>query len=117
MAYDKEDDVFFVSGGGPNIDDNNGIPKTTVWKFKNPEKFNLTGTSHMKKIRAGHGCGIFRSKKHNGRPLLVTAGSGWLPSHVTGLPGTGHKDCEYFDYTKDGSSWQLCSKSNSSLLY
>ena len=101
MAYDKEDDVFFVSGGAP-YPENNGIAKTTVWKFKNPEKFNLTGTSHMKKIRAGHGCGIFRSKKHNGRPLLVVS---------------GNKDCEYFDYTKDGSSWQLCSKSNSSLLY
>ena len=76
LAYDKDGDVFFVTGGWDgNIIKTVGRDfKTTAWKFNNPEKFILNGTSQMKKTRSGHACGIFRSHTHNGRPLLVVAG-------------------------------------------
>ena len=46
---------------------------------------------------------------HNGRPLLVVAGSmkGSAPD------GGGGNNCEFYDYTRQGSQWELCSKSNS----
>ena len=49
---------------------------------------------------------------HNGRPLLVVAGSmkGSAPD------GGGGNNCEFYDYTRQGSQWELCSKSNSSYL-
>ena len=98
MAYDKEDDVLFVTGGYYYT------AKSTVWKFNDPEKFLLNGTTQMKKTRYYHACGIVRSDKHNGRPLLVVAGS-------NGGPGT--KTCEFYDYTKANSQWQPCSESKS----
>ena len=58
----------------------------------------------MKKTRSYHACGIVRSDKHNGRPLLVAAASN---------DGAGFQTCEFYDYTKQNSKWQLCSKSNS----
>ena len=72
--------------------------------------FTLKGTSQMIKSRRYHGCGILRrSDKHNGRPLLVVAGSmkGSAPD------GGGGNNCEFYDYTRQGSQWELCSKSNS----
>ena len=123
LAYDKYDDVFFVTGGfynHPTSCKPNTGPKTTVWKFSDPKRFILTGTSWMKEMRFNHGCSIFRSNKHNGRPLLVVAGcqhngllgyGGWRNEY-----GKGHKTCEFYDYTLPGSQWQLCSKSNRLLL-
>ena len=105
LAYDKDDDVFFVTGG---FTSNSGSSiKNTAWNFNDKEKFTLNGTTTMKETRGYHGCGIFRSKKHNERPLLVTAGS---------LGETGSNTCEFYDYTKHGSKWQLCSKFISSFL-
>ena len=101
LAYDKDDDVFFVTGGYYSG------AKNTAWKFNDKEKFTLNGTTTMKETRRFHGCGIFKSKKHNERPLLVTAGS-------YSVPGTN--TCEFYDYTKHGSKWQLCSKFISSFL-
>ena len=103
IAHDKENDIFFVTGGTTDF-----IAKDTVWKFKGKEKFTLNGTSRMKTSRRFHGCRIFRSKKHNGRRVLVTAGSF--------TSGTGTRTCEFYDYTKAKSQWQLCSKSNSVFL-
>ena len=103
MAYDKEYDVFFVTGG---VDSSYNY-KSTVWKFNDPEKFVLTGTTQMKKTRYRHACGIVRSEEHKRRPLLVTAGG-----YGTGPSST----CEFHDYTKANSQWQLCSKSNSLFL-
>jgi len=97
LAYDKEDDVFFVTGGRYNL-----AYRKTVWRFKGNEKFVLNGTNQMKKGRAYHGCAIFRSNKHNGRPLLVIAGGNGLDDAAN--------TCEYFDYTKHDSQWQLCSQ-------
>ena len=58
----------------------------------------------MNHKRRHHACGILRSEKHNGRPLLVVAGSNTEP---------GRQSCEFYDYTKANSQWQLCSKSSS----
>ena len=65
----------------------------------------------MKESRYEHGCGIFRSKMHNERPLLVAAGS-----MISDISDNGYKNCEFYDYTKHGSKWQLCSKFISSFL-
>ena len=99
LAYDKENEVFFVTGG--NYD------KKIAWKFKDKEKFTLIETTRMKHDRVFHGCGIVKSTKHSGRPLLVVARSS---------SGTGRNNCEFYDYTKHGSKWQLCSKFISSFL-
>ena len=119
LAYDKYDDVFFVTGGfynHPTSCKPNTGPKTTVWKFSDPKRFILTGTSWMKEMRFNHGCAIFRSNKHSGRPLLVVAGCQHAGLRHFHTYGNGHRTCEFYDYTLPGSQWQLCSKSNSLLL-
>ena len=101
LAYDEEDDVFFVTGGSNSA----GSHSTTAWKFKDPLKFTLNSTTQMNKARYNHACGIY---KHNGTKLLVVA--------------CGHKPkpqphtCEFYDLTKADSQWKLCSKSNSLFL-
>ena len=67
----------------------------------------LSGTTQMNHRRRYHACGIMRSEKHNGRPLLVAAASN---------DGTGAQNCEFYDYTKANSQWQLYSKFKSSFL-
>ena len=94
LAYDKEEDVFFVTGGYYS-----GY-KSTVWKFKDKENFILIETTQMKNTRSSHACSIVRSEKHDRRPLLVNAGG----------HGTGHETCEFYDFTKADSQWTLCSK-------
>ena len=96
LAYDKEDDVFFVTGGYKSG------AKSTVWKFKDPLKFILNGTTQMNKARYEHACGIY---KHNGTKLLIVAGG-----------YGGGSECEFYDYTKADSQWQLCSKIDSLFL-
>ena len=108
MAYDKENDVFFVTGG--RIHKDYGA-QSTVWKFNDPEKFVLTGTSQMLNTRWRHACGIFRSDTHNKRPLLVAAGD-----YDDGDSWYMTSSCEFYDYTKANSRWQLCSKSKQFIL-
>ena len=98
VAYDKEEDVFFVTGGR----DSNF--KSTVWKFKGKENFIPIETTQMKNTRVSHACSIVRSEKHDKRPLLVIAGNNG--------GGNGSKTCEFYDFTKADSQWTLCSKSN-----
>ena len=50
----------------------------------------------MTNDRRGHGCGIFQSSQHGGRPILVIAGD---------------STSEYWDFTVPDSKWQLRSKS------
>ena len=45
-----------------------------------------------------HGCGIFHSKQHSDRPVLVVTGGG------------GSQYTEYWDFTATGSEWQRSSK-------
>ena len=105
IAYYKEEDVIFVTGGGQ-----------TVWKLKDKEKFTLLGTSRMIQHRYGHGCGIFRSNLHEGRPLLVAAG-GYASVWGNGGKETGKGTCEFFDFTEPNSQWQLCGKYDRSFHY
>ena len=100
LAYDKEEDVFFITWGY-----NSGY-KNTAWKFKDKDNFILIDTTQMKNTRRSHACAIVRSKKHDGRPLLVNAG---------GFPD-GAENCEFYDFTKADSQWTLCSKSKFSFL-
>ena len=47
--------------------------------------------------REEHACTIFNSMLHDGRPILLVAGSNGV---------LGANKAEFFDYTKEGSSWQ-----------
>lgn len=102
IAQYKEDDAFFITGGR----NANAADTSTVWQYEGTDNFSLKRTSTMKKTRAYHACSIFSSDQHGGRPLLVAAGS-------SSSPGTaGSNNCEYWDFNKPDSQWQLCSKSN-----
>merc|ERR1712228_58124 len=48
--------------------------------------------------RSEHGCGVFNSKMHGGRPVIAVAGS---------LGANGYKNSEYWDINLPGSKWQL----------
>ena len=44
-----------------------------------------------------HGCTLFRSSAHYGRPVIIAAGS-WR--------GSGINTAEIWDFSQDGTSWQ-----------
>lgn len=71
-----------------------------VWSFNNHVEFTLTNKPSMKHKRQKHACGIVHSIQHQGRPLLVVAGS----------DGRDGDSSEYWDFTLPGAQWQLCSK-------
>ena len=48
--------------------------------------------------RYNHGCGIYHSSVHLGRPVIVTAGGG---------DGLAMQSSEIWDFTVPGSQWQL----------
>ena len=52
----------------------------------------------MNNGRDYHGCGIYHSGVHSGRPVIVTAGS---------FDGVGKKSSEIWDFTVPGSQWQF----------
>ena len=54
--------------------------------------------------RIYHACTTFSSALHDGRPIIIVAGS-WY--------GSGSKTAEILDFTKEGTSWQ---KSNLILI-
>ena len=54
----------------------------------------------MTNDRRRHGCGIFHSSQHGGRPILVIAGGFRSPT-----------TSEYLDFTVPDSKWQQSSKS------
>ena len=62
----------------------------------------------MKKSRSFHACGIFNSEEHEGRPLIVVAGS---------FNGSADRTSEYWDFTLSDSEWELCSKFFVCLLF
>ena len=51
----------------------------------------------MNHTRENHGCGIYHSSVHSGRPVIVTAGS-----YTDGVA----KSSEIWDFTVPGSQWQ-----------
>ena len=60
--------------------------------YNEPEKL-----KSMIYSRRYHACTIFNSILHEGRPILLSAGS-WT--------GSGENTAEIFDFKKEGSSWQ-----------
>ena len=58
----------------------------------------------MVHARNMHACSTFSSALHDGRPIIIVAGS-WT--------GSGPKTAEILDFTKEGTSWQ---KSNLILI-
>ena len=70
----------------------------TVWLFDANNNFKITIGPPMNYERSYHGCGIFHSSFHSGRPLIVTAGGG---------PNDGAQSSEIWDFTVPGSQWQL----------
>ena len=99
------EDKIFSTGGR---DENAGDATSNVWQFNPANNFAKADGPEMNKTRFNHGCGIVHSIHHGSRPLLVVAGS---------YQGTGAKNSEYWDFTLDGSTWQLCSKSCSFFSY
>jgi len=87
-----------ISTGGR---DGNGDENSIVWLFNNHEEFTMTNLPSMIYKRYGHACGIVHSSLHNGRPLLVVAGSN---------QGDGRDKSEFWDFTVPGSQWQSCSE-------
>ena len=51
----------------------------------------------MKHARVGFACGVFTSKLHSNRPIMVAAGS-WF--------GSGKKTGEFWDFTNPEATWQ-----------
>ena len=94
-----QDDAFFITGGYKEFSQ----PTSTVWYFEGKDNFSVKRMSTMKKTRVAHGCSIFSSDQHGGRPVLVAAGA---------ETGQGQNNCEFLDFTQPSSEWQLCSKSN-----
>ena len=68
---------------------------STVWLFDANNNFKMTVGPHMNYKRYVHGCGIYHSNVHMGRPVIVTAGNGEGVSS------------EIWDFTMPGSQWQL----------
>ena len=90
-----------ISTGGS---DGNGRMTSTVWLFNNREVFALTIGPKIRYPRFNHGCAIFNSDGHDGRPELVVAGSG--------SDDDGRRQTEVWDFTLPGSQWQNFSKSD-----
>ena len=62
----------------------------------------MTKGPSMNHERYYHGCGIYHSSAHSGRPVIVTAGGG---GNVGGV-----KSSEVWDFTVPGSQWLQLSK-------
>ncbi len=72
---------------------------STVWLFDANNKFKMTIGPSMNFGRYYHGCAIYHSSVHAGRPVIVTAGGGG--------DSTGVQSSEIWDFTVPGSQWQL----------
>jgi len=88
--------IYFTGGRG------NGYPQDNTWIIDTNDNFKLTYGTKMLKTRNWHSCGIFHSHAHSGRAVIVTAGSN--------SAGTGSNNCEFWDFTVPGTTWQLCSQ-------
>ena len=80
------------NGGKRSIDINRQAKEDITRIGKGPD---------MTTDRRRHGCGVFHSSQHGGRPILVIAGG----------EGSASTTSEYWDFTVPGSKWQLSSKS------
>ena len=73
--------------------------KSTVWLFDADDTYKMTIGPSMNYGRNTHGCGIFHSFAHSGRPVIVTAAGGVNKAAMEGS--------EIWDFTVPGSQWQL----------
>ena len=92
----KKHTIFF------SLPDFSFIPevKSSVWLFDMHNNFRIQAGPNMNYKRSYFTCGLFLSNAHEGRPIVVVAGGGYLSD----LPS------EYWDFTKDGAAWELSSK-------
>ena len=67
----------------------------------------MTVGPSMNHERGRHGCGIYHSGVHSGRPVIVTAGSYYGEGSV-------QASSEIWDFTVPGSQWQESKKSTNS---
>ena len=74
---------------------------STVWLFDANNNFKMTVGPSMVHERFAHGCGIYHSSVHLGRPVIIAAGS---------HSGEGRKSSEIWDFTVPGSQWYCLSK-------
>ena len=95
-AAEYNGNIYFTGGWDGNYDAQNNN-----WIINTKDDFKVTDGPNMLKKREGHSCGIFHSHAHSGRAVIVTAGGF----------GTGRTNCEFWDFTVPGETWQLCSKS------
>jgi len=91
---------IFLTGGY----DGSHIAQDNTWIINTNDDFKVTNETDMLKRRAHHSCGIFQSHAHSGRAVIVTAGS--YPYYGA----TGSNNCEFWDFTVPGTTWQLCSQ-------
>jgi len=97
-AAEYNGNIFFTGGENGNHE-----TQDNTWIINTNDDFKLTDGPNMLKTRASHSCGIFHSHAHSGRAVIVTAGSYWTS-------GTGSHNCEFWDFTVPGTTWQLCSQ-------
>ena len=72
---------------------------STVWLFDANNNFKMTKGPSMNHEISAHGCGIYHSSVHSGRPVIVTAAGGVNKAAMEGS--------EIWDFTVPGSRWQL----------
>jgi len=106
--------IIYLTGGS----DGDRSDQDNTWIINANDDFRLTNGPNMLRTRSNHACGIFHSHAHSGRAVIVTAG-GFGDETSTGKPivaagsgsyGTGPNNCEFWDFTVQGSTWQLCSQ-------
>jgi len=106
--------IIYLTGGS----DGDRSDQDNTWIINANDDFRLTNGPNMLRTRSNHACGIFHSHAHSGRAVIVTAG-GFGDETSTGKPivaagsgsyGTGPNNCEFWDFTVQGSTWQPCSQ-------
>ena len=76
--------------------DGNGLRKD-VLQFLPEMGFTHSVVQPMKHLRFDFACGIFNSKLHSNRPIMVAAGGRSLHGMMTG---------EFWDFTNPDATWQ-----------
>ena len=96
-AAEYNGNIFLIGG-------NDGSARNNNWIINTNDDFKVTDGPNMLKTRYYHSCGIFHSHAHSGRAVIVTAGFRWVDDSPEFI-------CEFWDFTVQGTTWQLCSKS------
>ena len=89
-SIQSEDGKIIIIGGRTSPSDTN-LKLTTIY---DPETSTYTDGPDMLFDHENFGCAIFFSKKHEGRPVVLSAG------------GAGGSKAEIFDYTQENVTWE-----------